>query len=76
MSSRVRTVHEMFYFVDDVMAILGYSRSKSYKVIKDLNSELEKSGKCTCGGRIVKSYFNKRYGLSEEFEAPKNLVKS
>ena len=30
----VRTAREMFYFVDDVQRMLGYSRSKSYKIIK------------------------------------------
>ena len=30
----LKTAHDMFYFVEDVMQILGYSKSKSYKVIK------------------------------------------
>lgn len=40
-----RTAREMFYFVDDVQRMLGYSRSKSYKIIKQLNDELEAQGK-------------------------------
>ena len=36
----LKTAHDMFYFVEDVMQILGYSKSKSYKVIKSLNREL------------------------------------
>ena len=36
----LKTAHDMFYFVEDVMRILGYSKSKSYKVIKSLNREL------------------------------------
>lgn len=43
----LKTAHDMFYFVEDVMQILGYSKSKSYKVIKSLNRELENQGKCT-----------------------------
>ena len=31
----LKTAHDMFYFVEDVMQILGYSKSKSYKVIKE-----------------------------------------
>ena len=27
----LKTAHDMFYFVEDVMQILGYSKSKSYK---------------------------------------------
>ena len=53
----------MFYFVDDVMKLLGYSRSKSYKVIAQLNRELEAKGKCTCEGRVIKRYLDERYGL-------------
>lgn len=74
MSAQVRTARDMFYFVDDVMALLGYSRSKSYKVIKALNEELEKAGKCTCDGRVVKSYLNMRYGLDEPERKPGRRV--
>ena len=61
----LKTAHDMFYFVEDVMQILGYSKSKSYKVIKSLNRELENQGKCTCDGRVIKRYFHERYGLDE-----------
>ncbi len=61
----LKTSHDMFYFVEDVMQILGYSKSKSYKVIKSLNRELENQGKCTCDGRVIKRYFHERYGLDE-----------
>lgn len=61
----LKTAHDMFYFVEDVMQILGYSKSKSYKVIKSLNRELENQGKCTCDGRVIKRYFQERYGLDE-----------
>lgn len=62
---RVRTARDMFYFVEDVMAMLGYSKSKSYKIIASLNRELEASGVCVCDGRINKRYFDKRYGFTE-----------
>jgi len=61
----VKTVHDMFYFVEDVMRLLGYSKSKSYKIIAKLNGELESNGICTCSGRVSKKYFNKRFGLDE-----------
>ena len=61
----LKTARDMFYFVEDVMQILGYSKSKSYKVIKSLNRELENQGKCTCDGRVIKRYFHERYGLDE-----------
>jgi len=61
----VKTVHDMFYFVEDVMQLLGYSKSKSYKIIAKLNGEMENAGICTCAGRVSKKYFNKRYGLED-----------
>lgn len=63
MAVALKTARDMFYFVDDVMRLLGYSRSKSYKVIAQLNRELEAKGKCTCEGRVVKKYLDERYGL-------------
>ena len=33
--AKVKGVHDMFYFVDDVMQLLGFSRSKSYKIISE-----------------------------------------
>lgn len=65
MAATLKTSHDMFYFVEDIMRLLGYSRSKSYKVIASLNRELEAKGKCTCDGRVIKRYFNERYGLEE-----------
>jgi len=62
---KVRTAREMFYFVEDVMQMLGYSKSKSYKIIAALNRELEASGVCVCDGRVNKRYFEKRYGITD-----------
>ena len=59
----VRTAREMFYFVDDVQRMLGYSRSKSYKIIKQFNDELESQGKMAFEGRVNKKYFDARVGI-------------
>lgn len=61
--AKVKTARDLFYRVDDVMRLLGYSRSKSYKIIAQLNRELETAGFCTCDGRVSRRYFDKRYGL-------------
>lgn len=63
---QVKTARDMFYFVEDVMRLLGYSKSKSYKIIAALNRELEASGVCVCDGRINKRYFDKRYGFTDQ----------
>lgn len=63
---QVKTARDMFYFVEDVMRLLGYSKSKSYKIIASLNRELEASGVCVCDGRVNKRYFDKRYGFTDQ----------
>jgi len=72
---KVKTVRDMFYFVEDVMRLLGYSRSKSYKIIAKLNRELEASGVCICDGRINKRYFEQRYGFTESAPKTENKAK-
>ncbi len=67
----LKTAHDMFYFVEDVMRFWATPRSKSYKVIKSLNRELENQGKCTCDGRVIKRYFNERYGLEDVETRPR-----
>lgn len=66
MANQVKTAHDMFYFVEDVMALLGYEKSKAYRIISQLNKELEEDGIFTCAGRVSKRYFNKRFGLDQE----------
>lgn len=41
----------------DVAELLGVSRSTAYRIIKRLNSELEKAGKLTVAGRVSAKYF-------------------
>ena len=40
----MNTVRDTYYFVEDLMTLLGLSRSKCYKIIKQLNEELEEQG--------------------------------
>ena len=46
--------------VTDVCSLLLISKSQAYKVIRDLNSELEKLGKITVRGRVSKNYLISR----------------
>ena len=59
----MNTARDMFYFVDDVMQLLSLSRSKSYKIIKELNKELQDRGVYTIDGRVNRRYFDQRFGL-------------
>ena len=48
----------------DIAEICGISESKSYQVIRQLNTELEKKGYLTFAGRESAAYFNERmYGM-------------
>ena len=69
--AEVKTAREMFYFVGDVMTLLGYEKSKAYKIIAQLNAELEEQGIFTCQGRVSRRYFDKRFGLNETPAPPK-----
>lgn len=55
----------LFYTVVDVMNILGVSRGKAYKIMKELNEELQEKGYIVIAGKIPKQFFNEHYyGLS------------
>ena len=49
-----------FYTANDVAVILGVSRATAYRIIDDLNRQLEKMKKITLRGKISKKYFNER----------------
>ncbi len=65
----MNTAADIFYGVGDVMVMLDYSKSKAYKVIAELNKELEGQGKRTRPGKVSKRYFNARYDLGEPVKA-------
>ena len=49
-----------FMRVEDVAEELDVSTSYAYKIIRKLNSELEKKGIITIAGRVNKQYFTER----------------
>lgn len=67
----MNTAKDMFYFVGDVMQMLGLSKSKSYKIIKELNAELQSQGVYTIDGRVNRRYFNQRFGLADKTQETK-----
>lgn len=57
---------EKFLEVGDVMQILGISRSAAYKLMRQINSELEKKGYIVIRGKVSRKYFEERiYGMSD-----------
>lgn len=62
----VKGVNEKFLEVGDVMQILGISRSAAYKLMRQINSELERKGYIVIRGKVSRKYFEERiYGMSD-----------
>jgi len=60
---------QMFMRVNEVAEELGVSSSYAYKLIRDLNAELKKTGCITISGRIDRKFFHERvYGTRYEAE--------
>ena len=52
--------------VNDVIEILGVSRSLAYKLIRNMNDDLAAKGYLTVAGKVPKKYFEEQwYGLEE-----------
>lgn len=52
---------KLFYTATELSEMLGISVGHSYKIIKQLNDELEKAGYMTLSGKISVRYFEKRW---------------
>ena len=62
----VKGMNEKFLEVGDVMRILGISSSAAYKLMRQINSELEKKGYIVIRGKVSRKYFEERiYGMSD-----------
>lgn len=58
-----------YYDASEVEELLGVGSSKAYRIIKQLNQELEEQGYITIAGKIYKKYFHERtYKLPEDKE--------
>ena len=60
---------QMFMRVDEVAEELGVSKPYAYRLIRELNEELKKTGCITISGRIDRKFFyEKFYGTKERRE--------
>lgn len=55
-----KNMEKNFMTVDDVAEELSVSKSKAYKIVRQLNKELEEKGIITVAGRVCTSYFRKK----------------
>lgn len=57
-------MNTQFITAQEIGEIMNVSRSKAYKIVKDLNQELEAKGYITIAGRCPVRYFEEKfYGL-------------
>ena len=50
----------------EIQEELGISRTESYEIIKQLNSELESKGYLVVRGKVPRRYFNQRFFSGED----------
>lgn len=54
----------LYYTAQEVMEILGVSRAKAYRVVKELNEELAAKGYIVTAGKVSKKFLAERlYGM-------------
>ena len=55
----------LYYTAQEVMELLGISRAKAYKLVKELNEELAAKGYIVTAGKIPKKFLAERlYGMT------------
>ena len=57
--------NKTFMTVEEVATEMGVSKSYAYKIVKQLNEELQKQTYITVAGRVNTNYFRKKVCYSE-----------
>lgn len=53
--------NKIFITAPEMAELLGISLGHAYKMIREMNKELEKSGYLVIAGKVPKGYFEKRW---------------
>lgn len=58
---------KIYYNAAEVAAMLGVSMGKSYKILREMNRDLEGNGFLTISGKIPVAYFKEKWygGIKE-----------
>ena len=64
MQTAINTNNNIFIRADEVAQVLHVSVQTGYKIIRQLNEELQKKGLVVQTGRVNRRYFEVRYGIS------------
>lgn len=57
--------NKSFMTVEEVAQELGVSKSYAYKVVRELNAELQRLGYITVSGRVNTNFFRKKLCYNE-----------
>jgi Mn-dependent DtxR family transcriptional regulator len=57
--------NKTFITVEEVAMELGVSKSYAYKIVRELNAEMQKLGYITVSGRVNTNFFRKKLCYSE-----------
>ena len=58
---------KIYYSAEDIANMLGVSKRKSYKILREKNKELANKGFLTIAGKIPVEYFKEKwYGGAKE----------
>ena len=52
---------KIYYGVEDVCVMLGVKMGKAYRIIRELNEEVEKNGGKTIRGKVSKKFFDEKW---------------
>ena len=55
------TENKIFITAPEMADLLGVSVGHAYKMIREMNKELQKSGYLVIAGKVPKGYFEKRW---------------
>ncbi len=51
----------VFISAQEVADMLGISKSKAYRIVRELNEELEAKGFITVAGRVSRKFFEEKF---------------
>jgi len=56
---------KLFVTAGDIADMMGVSKSRAYRIIRDLNKELSEKGYITVAGRVSRKFFEEKfYGMA------------
>lgn len=57
----------LLYGAKEVTELLGVSRARAYRIIKEINQEMADKGYLTISGKVNKVYLVEKFGFKEDY---------